>query len=442
MSSRFWQPLASLCVASIGFCGIAVAKDLDIDITGVAVIETAVDFDGQALQKSEFTLTPTIEIDLSPRTKLVTSGRFRADAADELEPGRPFQTTRATGSDRVFIGDRSEIELREAYFQTKADGVTFTLGKQETVWGQSDGLKVLDIVNPQSFREFILADFATSRIPLWTAKVESQFGNWEVQAIWVFDQTADEFVDAPGEYTLTAPRFSAPLMPIGLPIVDGGIDRPSNRMRGSDLGIRLSRFWNGFDFTLNYLWRLSDRPVFRITSSGTEQIVRQEYDRNHLAGGTISRTIGDFVLRGEVGFLINEAYTTTPVGGISLPEETTSVKYVAGLDWYGLGDTLVSVQFFQQALFRDISATIAPRVDNFVTAAVRQTFFRDTTTFSFIGLTNLNDGDWLLRPKFEYDISDAVGFSVGADIFIGDADQTFGQFEDATRVIAAIEFRF
>ncbi len=35
----------------------------------------------------------------------------------------------------------------------------FTFGKQQVVWDKADVLKVLDVVNPQSFRELILEDF-------------------------------------------------------------------------------------------------------------------------------------------------------------------------------------------------------------------------------------------------------------------------------------------
>jgi len=52
-----------------------------------------------------------------------------------------------------------EAELREFYLETDWGKSYFTFGKQQVVWGKADGLKVLDVVNPQSFREFILEDF-------------------------------------------------------------------------------------------------------------------------------------------------------------------------------------------------------------------------------------------------------------------------------------------
>ncbi|MBL4774166.1 MAG: hypothetical protein JKX98_11455 [Alcanivoracaceae bacterium] len=40
------------------------------------------------------------------------------------------------------------------------------------VWRQTHEPKVLNVVNPQSFREFILDYFEDSRIPIWMLNVE------------------------------------------------------------------------------------------------------------------------------------------------------------------------------------------------------------------------------------------------------------------------------
>jgi hypothetical protein len=42
-----------------------------------------------------------------------------------------------------------DVEWKETYF---------TIGKQQVVWSKADGLKVLGVVNPQSFREFIMTE--------------------------------------------------------------------------------------------------------------------------------------------------------------------------------------------------------------------------------------------------------------------------------------------
>jgi len=59
------------------------------------------------------------------------------------------------------------------------------LGRQQNVWGKADGLKVLDLVNPQDFRELILDDFDDSRIPLWAVNAEIPVAEVVVPLVWI-----------------------------------------------------------------------------------------------------------------------------------------------------------------------------------------------------------------------------------------------------------------
>ena len=93
-------------------------------------------------QKLQLMIEPELETAIGEDSSITTIVRLRTDAKDNLSPG-----------------DHNQAELRELYLDTSIDDSIVILGKQQVVWGKSDGLKVLDIVNPQDFREFILDDF-------------------------------------------------------------------------------------------------------------------------------------------------------------------------------------------------------------------------------------------------------------------------------------------
>ena len=127
---------------------------------------------------------------------------------DELEPGQPNEEDfRSAFSRRSLLGEDTEAELRELYIDGYAGDIFYRLGKQQIVWGQADGLRVLDVVNPFNFREFILPEFEDYRIPLWTANIEVPIADWTAQFIWIPDQTYDQ-VQAFGSdsaYVFTSP---------------------------------------------------------------------------------------------------------------------------------------------------------------------------------------------------------------------------------------------
>ncbi len=66
--------------------------------------------------------------------------------------------------------------LRELYVDTNVGKVDLRLGKQQVVWGTADGMKLLDIINPTDWREFVQNTMEDSRIPIWMIKAEADVG--------------------------------------------------------------------------------------------------------------------------------------------------------------------------------------------------------------------------------------------------------------------------
>lgn len=90
--------------------------------------------------------------------------------------------------------------IRELYVNAVIDmdsGTTFNLsvGKKQEVWGRTDLFRVLDILNPIDYsRNNIYDEFEDTRIPLWMATAEWQFGannlldDMNLQFVWIFDK--------------------------------------------------------------------------------------------------------------------------------------------------------------------------------------------------------------------------------------------------------------
>jgi len=62
--------------------------------------------------------------------------------------------------------------LRDCYLDYTSDKLDIRLGKQQAVWGQSDGIPILDRVNPFDLTEYWLPDFVDLRIPLWMINIK------------------------------------------------------------------------------------------------------------------------------------------------------------------------------------------------------------------------------------------------------------------------------
>ena len=419
-----------------------------LNFSGIADMEWAHEITTGDGQKLELQLHPELQIDLPKDLRLTAIGRMRAELFDELEPGDPGQPTVMGPTRRWNWGDSFDLELRELYLDATLDDTAIgdaylRLGKQQIVWGRADGLKVLDVVNPQDFREFILDDFEDSRIPLWALNLEIPIGDVNAQLVWIPDTTVHRLAPEGAAYEVTA---GLPQAPNFIQVNVAEPNRPNNPIADSDVGLRLSTFWKGWDLTLNYLYRYDDFPALyrTIRLLPFPQIdISPEYERTHLIGGTFSNAFGDLTLRGELGYSVDRVYSSGRLldrDGVYTADE---FSYVLGFDWFGISDTFLSFQLFQNFLVDGPDeGKLRDTVETNLTFTMRRDFRNDTLLLETIWIHNVNDGDGLIRPKISYDLRDNWTLWGGVDYFYGSGNGVFGQFDHRDRVVFGMEWGF
>jgi len=409
-------------------------------------LEWATDLDSGDAQMLQGTLKPEIEVDLPWGLSLMALGRLRGDVYDRMWRGKEHPDEVSSISRSRALGDRASAELRELFVQGRAGDVLFRLGKQQVVWGQADGLKVLDVVNPQSFREFILDDFEDSRIPLWTVNLEVPFRDVVAQFLWIPDPSFHALAPKNSVFAFTAEGLAPPPPPPGFDLRVRNPDRPKNFARDSDAGVRLSTFAGGWDLTLNYLYHYDDFPVpFRnINTAGTTPTITitPKYRRTHLVGTTFTNAFGDLTLRGELGYNFDLYFSTDRVADSDGVVETDELGYVLGLDWYGFDETVVSGQFFQSWLPRRGDGLIRKENEFTVTLLLRRDFLNDALIFETLWIHGIREGDGLQRVKLIYEILSGLNGWIGVDWFYGTKNGAFGQFDDKDRVVVGLEWGF
>lgn len=396
-------------------------------------------------QKLEAVLRPEVELRIAPDWRVVAVARLRADAFDRIEPGRERPPEASALSRRYFAGSHVDLDLRELRLETRLGPAYLTLGKQQIVWGQADGLKVLDVVNPQSLREFILDDFEDSRIPLWAVNVELPLGAVMAQLLWIPDPSFHEF-PAPGAvFSLTAPRFLPPTVPGFIPVLED-VDRPRRIGADGDAGLRLSTFAGGLDLALYYLYHYDDRPVFEgergASPLGPTLTFTPRYERTHLVGASGSGAFGSLTVRSELALSTHRFLSTRDPREADALVRTPELGFVLGLDWFGFRDTLLSFQLFHAALLEDATGLLQDRFETFLTLLVRRELWNDRLRLEGIWIHGVNEGDGILRPRATYQVASDVWMWVGLDIFYGRSHGPFGQFSRRDRVVLGMRWGF
>ena len=396
-------------------------------------------------QNFQLTLEPEFILRFDNRVKLTVLSRLRSISLDALSPERVTDNAYSPYSKPLFIGNSSEFELREFYLEIPSDNYYFTLGKQQVVWGKADGLKVLDIVNPQSYREFILEDFNDSRIPQWMANIETSVGEWDAQFLWIPDQSYHVLARDGALYTPTS-TLLIPKPPPGVSVEVEPIDRPGRILMDSDVGLRLARFWKGWDLSLNYLYQYDNFALLyqrrSITATSLHIDIEPQYRRTHVLGGSFSNAFDSWVLRGELAYFSDRYFLAEGFSDSDGITKGAEASYVLGLDWAGLENTLISGQLFQSVALNRQSATLRDKTDSTVSLLVNHTLLNETMELRLIWLANTNIGDGLLRLRASYEWQDNLKTWISSDSYYGSEVGVFGQFDGNDRLTLGIELGF
>jgi hypothetical protein len=379
-------------------------------------------------QKNQTTVLPRIDLDLSDSASLtvIARGRFDAESALGFDGG----------------SSHSDFELREFYLDAEWAGAYWRLGKQQIVWGQADGLRVLDVINPLELREFILPGFEDYRIPLWIVNAEIPLDkNWTAQFLLIPDQSYDEFANPNSSFQIRSPQF-VPELQLGVPVTVERTNKPARTFMDADAGVRLSAFVGSWDLSLNYLYHYQDQPVLYQARDDSGISIAPIYERTHLLGGSFSNVFGDTAIRGEVGYSSDRFFLTNDSFDSDGIIQSGEFSYVLGLDYQGWRDWFVSAQVFQSIVSNDSAGLVRDKISTTGTFLVRRNFMNDSILAEILLIQTMSQDDGLLQVSLEYDWSTNFRFTVGSDIFFGSPKGVFGQFKENDRVSVGIEFGY
>lgn len=415
------------------------------DFRGSLETEIALTTHQGNVQKADLLFRPEWRGDLSSWGTFTIIGQLRVDPADKLEPGSPDQSNDVRGSfsRRKFAGDIIEAELREIFVDVYFADNFLRVGKQQVVWGQADGLRVLDAVNPLHFREFIIGDLEQRRIPLWMVNFERPLGDGLLQFLWIPDKTYNDFPQS-GAFSAKSTLFQ-PVIPKGNEAIIEfpPIDKPDNLISDDDYGIRLTGFNAGWDWSVNYLYTYDDNQVVRREALGDNVYqIKRNYERTHMVGASASNAFGKTTWRFETGwfsdrfFLIDDLQDAD--GVVSSPE----ISYVIGVDYQPTGDLFLSTQVFQSILLDAPVSTRRDETQTNLTFLARQDFLNDSLEAEILLIVNADDGDGLVQMSLEYEMTDSILVGVGVDVFFGNEQELFGQFDANDQVKLLLSYGF
>jgi len=380
-------------------------------------------------------------LDLKPEAMLTDRLEFRGrallwyDAAMDIEASNVTDLTPA-----VKKHYRTYIKSKEAYLLYGGDAFDLRLGQQQIVWGKTDGLRMLDIVNPLDMREFLLDDFLDSRIGLVAARLNYYTylndHEHEFEFIVIPDARPTELAPTGSRWAYVLPTLPAGITPV---ILKG--EEPNWSAGNTEYGVAWRANLDGWDLSLNWFYGWKDTPNLQKKLSGATMFITPVYSRMHAVGGSFSNAFGAFVVRAEMAVNINEGLDANGITAASSVVQHTTLNAAVGVD-YTTNNWTVSPQFFVRHLTGWDTNISEDRTSGFVSLRLATDYLNEKLKPEVSGLYNWADRSWMVRPKASYECSDHIKAIVGIDLFGGQSSSFFGQFNDNDRVYGELEYTF
>jgi len=371
--------------------------------------------------------------------------------------------------------------FREYYLDIAPKGFFFRLGRQIIPWGKSDGVYMLDIINPFNLRNPTIFEEENFKIPVWAANL-----NWKptidsnLQVLYIPHYFSNVWgginVDRNGRSVeMRSHPWTYNIVGFFNDFYNGefGFKVPVERQLPTDpigdaiTGLRWGDTVRRVNYTINYLYTwtpsLIDFPdAGSFLSPNLKRVFRRPV-REHVVGGSAdydvnmgSEWLDGTVFRVESAFTLGDQYYKGLVGN---PVDTDHWGVMAGIDKNILVDYLerpvfASVQYwhdlvidvgknchgcgplagkYQDLGFEGGSVGLRNAYKSLMTLYLYKTFLPgDTLIGEFFTLYELQFADWWVRPKVTYKINDLTTVAVGSNIFAGGKQTPYGEWKDNT----------
>ncbi len=378
-------------------------------------------------------------------------------------------TFNAEGRYKSLLGEKNDSQgnllVREAYVKLKKEHFSLSAGNQTVTWGKLDNFAVLDIINPQDYREFIHLNKQDRKEPQFMFKYDLFNDAFQLENIWMpfFKPSIAPFFNSDwamyGRLKETIEGGSgaeAAKQLIRNIRVDDRDRFDDHNLKNSQGGMRLRGKAGEFDYSLYYMNLFTRIPVLREkTPAGilTKQFLNDPNDatlaalaganpsqddltlesyhrRMNVIGADTETVWKDFGIRAEAGYMTGVPCINR---GFSYAFKDTIV-FGAGIDRTSANNLYVNFQFIETAVLDYEDMFGLEKYNHQATAKLTKDFLRGDLKFALETNYNLSFHDWMLNPEMTYAFNNGFEISLGGFIFEGGPQTLFGRYSTKDQV--------
>ena len=409
-----------------------------LDISGDLILGGSYNFaheapkPGRADYRGLSRLQPKIRLELdarlSPDWQVKMSGHAFYDLAYELKGRDDF-------THEVLDRYEKEAEIDEAWILGKlSPSLDLKFGRQIVVWGKSDNIRVVDVLNPLDNREPGLVDIEDLRLPVTMTKLDYYFGPWDLSGIVVHEIRFNK-----------DPAYGSDFFPFDqrLPVEV----RPDGWGEDAEFGLALKGIFSGWDWSFFAARYFDDQAHVVMVAPPMAPWLPPQLERRHsrltMLGTAANVAHGNWLYKTEAAYFEGFEYFNVP--GV----RKSRFDFLLGAEYTGFKDTTVSLEAVNRHMLNfDERLKASP---DFVEEDDFQGVFRLTRNFrhdtveltllaSWFGF-DFRDGA-MERISVKYDVTDNWSATLGLALYQYGRKPLFKNIGENDRLFFEVKYSF
>jgi len=349
--------------------------------------------------------------------------------------GGPTQVGKNTDGD-PFLNDHVYGRLRQFEWQGALGEFDIQVGRQMFFWGRADGINPTDNLTPRDYLQLTPYE-SDQRFGDFAVSTTYHRGDYALQMIW-------------------QPEFQTSLIPL-TPIAGVTYGYTGPHATFGQGALKLEHTGGSVDWSASYYSGYDVLPDVAPAGIGPGGLaIGVTNHREQVLGADFSSTIGEYVLRGEIGWAIR--------GGEGLDaffQKRSQVALVIGGDRNFVGQLNINLQYWAQKvigyqspdslpdpILRQIAvyeSVLANQVDSFehgVTLRAAYNWANDTWSAETSGIAIFTPGGYRLRSRINHSITDHFQAIAGFEYFNGPSRSIFGYLNKTSTAYCELRYVF
>ena len=284
----------------------------------------------------------------------------------------------------------SQVELFDAYIQGSiTKSLDIKLGRQVVVWGKSDTIRVVDVLNPLDNRRPGMTDIEDLRLPVTMAKFDYYIKNWDIAPIVVLEQRKDK-----------TPPFGGDFNPSPVPL-------PSQKKPEKlSFALNIAGEFEGYDVNFYYAHTYPNFEFYPRTDINIEEPI-------DMYGAALAAVQGSWLFKSEAAYKQNYHFLNPQDRDTSFDR----FDLLMGFEYSGISDTKISFDIADKMLLGSSGST-----DNYQGAfRIASDFLNQTLhanyLLSLFGAA-FDEGGYQ-RAWMDYDVTDSIKTTLGIVDYLG-----------------------